>query len=133
MNFEVKPFDSLPLVPIMPYTYYALLILCPTHIVPNHIILYSYFDIFQTSPCLILYGSLNDCCIYSFFCLFYIEPSCFKTDATVLNNIRISSPILHSAMYLVSNFTTSSKSVISLRPLTCHNPVIPGLIANLAR
>ena len=29
----------------------------------------------------------------------------------------------------VSSLTTSSKSVISLRPLTCHIPVIPGLIA----
>ena len=29
----------------------------------------------------------------------------------------------------VSSLTTSSKSVMSLRPLTCHIPVIPGLIA----
>lgn len=28
------------------------------------------------------------------------------------------------------NLTTSSKSVISLLPLTCHIPVIPGLIAS---
>lgn len=31
-------------------------------------------------------------------------------------------------MYSVSSRTTSSKSVISLRPLTCHIPVIPGLV-----
>ena len=30
-------------------------------------------------------------------------------------------------------FTTSSKSVISLLPLTCHIPVIPGFIASRAR
>ena len=35
-------------------------------------------------------------------------------------------------IYSVSSRTTSSKSVISLRPLTCHIPVIPGLIAILA-
>ena len=33
----------------------------------------------------------------------------------------------------VSRRTISSKSVMSLRPLTCHIPVIPGLIAILAR
>lgn len=32
-------------------------------------------------------------------------------------------------IYSVSSLTTSSKSVMSLRPLTCHIPVIPGLIA----
>lgn len=35
--------------------------------------------------------------------------------------------------YSVSRRTISSKSVMSLRPLTCHIPVIPGLIAILAR
>lgn len=38
----------------------------------------------------------------------------------------------HSLIYSVSSFTTSSKSVISLLPLTCHIPVMPGLIASLA-
>lgn len=33
------------------------------------------------------------------------------------------------AQYSLSSRTTSSKSVISLRPLTCHMPVMPGLIA----
>ena len=36
------------------------------------------------------------------------------------------------SIYSLSSLTTSSKSVISLRPLTCHIPVIPGLIASLA-
>ena len=35
-------------------------------------------------------------------------------------------------IYSVSSFTTSSKSVISLLPLTCHIPVIPGFMAILA-
>lgn len=34
-------------------------------------------------------------------------------------------------IYSLSSLTTSSKSVISLLPLTCHIPVIPGLIATL--
>lgn len=76
---------------------------------------------------------LNYYFIYLLVIYFTLNSSCFKTDKTVLKRIFKSSPMLHSAMYLVSNFTTSSKSVISLRPLICHNPVIPGLIANLAR
>lgn len=40
-------------------------------------------------------------------------------------------PVQH--FYSVSRRTISSKSVMSLRPLTCHIPVIPGLIAILAR
>lgn len=39
----------------------------------------------------------------------------------------------HSAMYCLSSFTTSSKSVMLLRPLTCHIPVMPGLVARRAR
>ena len=37
-------------------------------------------------------------------------------------------PMVQCSMYSVSRRTTSSKSVISLRPLTCHIPVIPGLV-----
>lgn len=37
-----------------------------------------------------------------------------------------------SEIYSVSRRTISSKSVMSLRPLTCHIPVIPGLMAILA-
>jgi hypothetical protein len=59
-------------------------------------------------------------------------PSLFKTAKTVLNKIFISSPIFHWEIYSVSSRTISSKSVISLRPLTCHIPVMPGLMAILA-
>ena len=63
----------------------------------------------------------------------YIAPSFFRTTATVFARIRKSSPILHSEMYFRSSFTTSSKSVMSLLPLTCHIPVIPGFMASLVR
>jgi len=63
----------------------------------------------------------------------YIDPSFLKTTNIVLNNIFISSPMFQFVIYSLSRRTTSSKSVISLRPLTCHMPVIPGLIASLAR
>lgn len=61
-----------------------------------------------------------------------MEPFCPNTISTVLNKILISSINDHSAIYWVSSLTTSSKSVISLRPLTCHIPVRPGLIARRA-
>ena len=63
----------------------------------------------------------------------YIEPSFLNTTNIVFNNIFISSPMFQFVIYSLSRRTTSSKSVISLRPLTCHMPVIPGLIASLAR
>ena len=63
----------------------------------------------------------------------YIDPSCLKTEATVLIKILISNPKFQFAIYFISSFTTSSKSVISLLPLTCHIPVIPGFIARRAR
>lgn len=53
--------------------------------------------------------------------------------AIVLYRILMSSPIVHSLMYCLSSFTTSSKSVMLLRPLTCHIPVSPGLVARRAR
>lgn len=40
---------------------------------------------------------------------------------------------VHHRWNFVSRFTTSSKSVILLRPLTCHSPVIPGRNAMRAR
>lgn len=61
----------------------------------------------------------------------YIEPSFCNTTSTVFKRILISSPIFQLSIYSLSSLTTSSKSVISLRPLTCHIPVIPGLIASL--
>ena len=62
----------------------------------------------------------------------YIDPSRLITETTVFQSNLISIPTFHSLIYSVSSFTTSSKSVISLLPLTCHIPVIPGLIASLA-
>ena len=56
-----------------------------------------------------------------------------NTAYTVLSRIFISNQRLHSRIYLVSRSTISSKSVMLLLPLTCHMPVIPGLIASLAR
>ena len=57
----------------------------------------------------------------------------FYWQRILRNRILISNPIFHSEIYSVSRRTISSKSVMSLRPLTCHIPVIPGLIAILAR
>ena len=56
----------------------------------------------------------------------------FNTVITVLNSILISRPKFQLLIYSVSSLTTSSKSVMSLLPLTCHIPVIPGLMAILA-
>lgn len=53
------------------------------------------------------------------------------TDAWIF--VGVSRAKFHSAMYCLSSFTTSSKSVILLRPLTCHIPVMPGLVARRAR
>ena len=63
----------------------------------------------------------------------HTDPSFFNTATTVLHKILISRAILQLLIYSVSRLTTSSKSVISLRPLTCHSPVSPGLVASLAR
>ena len=57
----------------------------------------------------------------------YIAPSFLNTPTAVLQRILISPLTLHSPIYWVSSFTTSSKSVILLLPLTCHSPVSPGL------
>lgn len=62
----------------------------------------------------------------------HMAPSCFNTVFTVLSNIFISRPILQLLIYSVSSFTTSSKSVICDRPLTCHIPVRPGFVARRA-
>ena len=71
-------------------------------------------------------------CTATFFFPYYTDPSLFSTVITVLNRIFISSPKVQLLIYSVSSLTTSSKSVISLLPLTCHIPVIPGLMAILA-
>lgn len=58
----------------------------------------------------------------------HFAPFPFKTIITVFNKIRISSKNDHSAIYFLSSSTTFSKSSTSLRPLTCHMPVKPGLM-----
>lgn len=64
--------------------------------------------------------------------LTYLAPlSLLNTTCIVLNNIFISRFKLQFSMYSTSMLTTSSKSVISLRPLTCHTPVSPGVIPSL--
>lgn len=63
----------------------------------------------------------------------YIAPLFPNTTPTVLITIFISNPRLQFVIYSLSNLTTSSKSVISLLPLTCHIPVIPGFMASLTR
>ena len=70
--------------------------------------------------------------IYRLTPFFHTDPSLFNTVFTVCRSIFISNPKFQLYIYSVSNLTTSSKSVMSLRPLTCHIPVIPGLIAILA-
>ena len=74
----------------------------------------------------------NQTCIYFLIKSNHIDPSFFATTITVFKRILISNPISQFSIYSLSSLTTSSKSVISLRPLTCHIPVIPGLIASLA-
>ena len=63
----------------------------------------------------------------------HTDPSFLSTTNTVLNSILMSSPMFQFSMYSLSSLTTSSKSVMSLRPLTCHMPVMPGLMASRAR
>lgn len=58
----------------------------------------------------------------------YLAPSLCNTARIVFSKILTSNPKLHSSIYCLSSATTCSKSVISLRPLTCHMPVSPGLI-----
>lgn len=90
---------------------------------------------FSSLPTLYLYSFKENLRFYSNLLplSFYIDPSLTKTVFTVIHKILISSAGLHSFIYFVSSLTTSSKSVMSLRPLTCHIPVMPGLIASLAR
>lgn len=63
----------------------------------------------------------------------HFDPLPFNTTSTVFRIILISIPTFQFLMYSISSFTTSSKSVISLLPLTCHIPVSPGFTASLAR
>ena len=82
------------------------------------------------------YGSTEGLFIILFYhqeLSFYIAPFLANTASKVFTRILRSMPTLQLEIYSVSMRTTSSKSVISLRPLTCHSPVIPGLHASLAR
>ena len=69
---------------------------------------------------------------YVLFCLF--PPNSIERTACK-NYLNLISEAVHeySLMYCLSSFTTSSKSVMLLRPLTCHIPVSPGLVARRAR
>ena len=75
----------------------------------------------------------NGVSVIIIFPILYIAPSFTKILLTVFNIIFKSCPMLQLSIYFVSRFTTSSKSVILLRPLTCHSPVIPGRNAMRAR
>ena len=63
----------------------------------------------------------------------YRAPFFIITTHTVISRIRISEARLQLSIYSRSSFRTSRKSVISLRPLTCHRPVRPGLILKRRR
>lgn len=71
--------------------------------------------------------------LYLFHPIHHLDPLPLSTTPTVLNRILISIPIFQFLTYSISSFTTSSKSVISLLPLTCHIPVSPGFTASLPR
>ena len=58
----------------------------------------------------------------------YSAPFPVNTTATVCSRILKSRERLQLSIYLRSSFTTSSKSVMSERPLTCHRPVRPGVM-----
>ena len=70
---------------------------------------------------------------YLFHPFHHLDPLPLSTTPTVLNRILISIPTFQFLTYSISSFTTSSKSVISLLPLTCHIPVSPGFTASLPR
>ncbi len=63
----------------------------------------------------------------------YFAPLPNNTTPTVWNKILISRRRDQLSIYSRSYFTTSSKSSILLRPLTCHIPVSPGVILILLR
>lgn len=71
--------------------------------------------------------------LHLFHPIHHLDPLPLSTTPTVLNRILISIPISQFLTYSISSFTTSSKSVISLLPLTCHIPVSPGFTASLPR
>ena len=62
-----------------------------------------------------------------------IMAQAIEKDYYVTMLLRLLSEKMPSLMYCLSSFTTSSKSMMLLRPLTCHIPVSPGLVARRAR
>lgn len=88
---------------------------------------------FLAKTFLLHHPRLYNCYYSSFPCNFYSDPLPVSTTNTVLKRILRSIPKHQFFTYFISSFTTSSKSVISLRPLTCHMPVKPGFTASLAR
>ncbi len=56
-------------------------------------------------------------------------PSIFSTTGIVRIRIATSFQIAHRRRYAVSSRITSSKSVMRLRPFTCHGPVMPGFMS----
>ena len=58
---------------------------------------------------------------YLFYLIHHLDPLPLSTTPTVLSSILISIPIFQFLTYSISSFTTSSKSVISLLPLTGAN------------
>ena len=63
----------------------------------------------------------------------YTAPSFLSTAPTVFHSIFRSFPKFQFSIYSRSSFTTSSKSVMLLRPLICHIPVMPGFMASLVQ
>lgn len=70
---------------------------------------------------------------YRLFTFPYAAPSFFSTAPTVFHSIFRSFPKFQFSIYSRSSFTTSSKSVMLLRPLICHIPVMPGFMASLVQ
>ena len=70
---------------------------------------------------------------YRLFTFPYTAPSFFSTAPTVFTSIFRSFPKFQFSIYSRSSFTTSSKSVMLLRPLICHIPVMPGFMASLVQ
>ena len=64
--------------------------------------------------------------IHLFYFNLYLAPLPRNTAKTVFNKILKSRPMDQFSIYSTSKRTISSKSVISLLPLTCHIPVSPG-------
>ena len=63
----------------------------------------------------------------------YTAPSFLSTAPTVFHSILRSFPKFQFSIYSRSSFTTSSKSVMLLRPLICHIPVMPGFMESLVQ